>query len=60
MREEPITGMVVHTCKPATQKVAAGESQIEGQPGALSETSSENKKGGDVAQWYSPPGFNPW
>ena len=48
---------------PGAQESETEGSQVQSQPQQLSETLSLNKiqKGaGDVAQWLSAPGFNPW
>jgi hypothetical protein len=37
-------GMVVQNCKPSYQEAEAGESQVQGQPGLLSETLSQENQ----------------
>ena len=66
-----LPGMVVYTCDPSgSEEAEAGGSQVWGQPRQLWEALSnlvgpglkikKIKRAGDVAQWLSAPGFNPW
>jgi hypothetical protein len=39
-----VSGIVVHTCNPSTQKAKAGGLQVPGQPGLYGKTLSQKKK----------------